>query len=224
MLQIIFRTIIIYFALLFFMRIMGKREIGQLSLFDFVVSIVIAELAAIPMERNDIPIINGLLPIAILAILQIILSFLCLKSNKFRKIIYGQANILIANGKLNKREMRNARYNIDDLLTQLREKDVFNMADVEYAVLETSGQLSVSLKSRKRPLTPGDLDVRTEYEGMPIVLIDDKEINFEGLKEKGLTKQWLEKELKKRNIQSLDDVFFASLSGNGEIYIVENEK
>ena len=102
MLEIVFRTIIIYFALLIFMRIMGKREIGQLSLFDFVVSIVIAELAAIPMESQEIPIINGLLPIAILAILQITLSFM-FKSNKFRKIIYGQANILIANGKLNKR-------------------------------------------------------------------------------------------------------------------------
>ena len=224
MLEIVFRTIIIYFALLIFMRIMGKREIGQLSLFDFVVSIVIAELAAIPMESQEIPIINGLLPIAILAILQITLSFLCLKSNKFRKIIYGQANILIANGKLNKKEMRKARYNIDDLLTQLREKDVFNMADVEYAVLETSGQLSVSLKPQKRPLTPADLDIRTEYEGMPIVLIDDKEINFEGLRDKGLTKEWLEVELKKRYINSLDDVFFASLNANGEIYIVENEK
>ena len=93
--------------------------------------------------------------------------------------------------------MRKARYNIDDLLTQLREKDVFNMADVEYAVLETSGQLSVSLKPQKRPLTPADLDIRTEYEGMPIVLIDDKEINFEGLRDKGLTKEWLEVELKK---------------------------
>ena len=120
--------------------------------------------------------------------------------------------------------MRNACYNIDDLFNSVARKNVFNMADVEYAILETSGQLSVSLKPQRRPLTPADLDIRTEYEGMPIVLIDDKEINFEGLRDKGLTKEWLEVELKKRNINSLDDVFFASLNANGEIYIVENEK
>ncbi|NLW23904.1 MAG: DUF421 domain-containing protein [Clostridia bacterium] len=223
MLELVLRTLVVYFVLLIFMRLMGKREIGQLSAIDFVVAIVIAELAAIPLGDKNIPLIRGLLPIAILAFAQIVLSILCLKSNIFRRIFYGKPNILIANGKIQAREMRRARYNMDDLLTQLREKNVFNIADVEFAVLETSGQLTVSLKSQKRPLCPADLNIPTEYEGIPLTLIDDGEVNTRGLADAGLSKEWLMEELKKRNISSIDDVFFASMSPNGEIYLVEKE-
>ena len=219
MLDLAFRTLIIYFLLIIFMRIMGKREIGQLSAIDFVVAIVIAELAAIPIVDIDVPLIYGVLPIAILTLAQVSLSILCLKSNAFRRIVYGVPNILIANGKIQRNEMRKARYNIDDLLTQLREKNVFNVADVEFAVLETSGQLTVSLKPQKRPLSE---DLKYEdYEGMPLTLIDD-EVNIKGL-DANLNLEWLERELKKRNINSVKDVFYASLSSNGEIYLVERE-
>lgn len=223
MLDLAFRTLIIYFLLIIFMRIMGKREIGQLSAIDFVVAIVIAELAAIPIVDIDVPLIYGVLPIAILTLAQVSLSILCLKSNAFRRIVYGVPNILIANGKIQRNEMRKARYNIDDLLTQLREKNVFNVADVEFAVLETSGQLTVSLKPQKRPLSAEDLKVRTDYEGMPLTLIDDGEVNIKGLEDANLNLEWLERELKKRNINSVKDVFYASLSSNGEIYLVERE-
>ena len=185
MLELVIRTIIIYFLLIIFMRIMGKREMGQLSAIDFVVAIVIAELAAIPLSDLRIPLIRGILPIAILTLAQISLSLLCLKSNAFRRIIYGIPNILIANGKIQQNEMRKARYNIDDLLTQLRERDVFNIADVEFAVLETSGQLTVSLKPQKKPLCADALQIRTDYDGLPLTLIDDEEINVKGLEEIG---------------------------------------
>lgn len=224
MFVLIFRTIAIYFTLIVFMRLMGKREIGQLSAIDFVVAIVIAELAAIPLGDLKIPLIHGILPIAILALAQIGLSLLCLKSNKFRRIIYGKPNVLIANGKIQENEMRKARYNIDDLLTQLRERNVFNVADVEFAVLETSGQLTVSLKAQKRPLSAEDLAIKTNYEGLPLTLIDDGEINYEGLKEAKLDLNWLERELKKRNIHSVEDVFYASMDSSGQIYIVEKER
>ena len=108
-------------------------------------------------------------------------------------------------------------------MTQLREKNVFNVADVEFAVLETSGQLTVSLKPQKRPLSAEDLKVRTDYEGMPLTLIDDGEVNIKGLEDANLNLEWLERELKKRNINSVKDVFYASLSSNGEIYLVERE-
>lgn len=202
---------------------MGKREIGQLSAIDLVVAIVIAELAAIPLADLNIPLIRGILPIAILTLAQISLSLLCLKNNAFRRIIYGKPNILIANGKIQQKEMRKARYNMDDLLTQLRERSVFNIADVEFAVLETSGQLTVSLKSQKRPVSVGDLKIRTDYEGMPLTLIDDGEVNYEGLKDANLDIEWLKKELQKRNINSINQVFYASLSSNGDIYLVEKD-
>ncbi|KJS82959.1 MAG: hypothetical protein JM58_13570 [Peptococcaceae bacterium BICA1-8] len=223
MLELVIRTIIIYFLLIIFMRIMGKREIGQLSAIDFVVAIVIAELAAIPLSDLRIPLIQGILPIAILTLAQISLSILCLKSNAFRRIIYGIPNILIANGKIQQNEMRKARYNIDDLLTQLRERDVFNIADVEFAVLETSGQLTVSLKPQKKPISADALHIRTDYEGLPLTLIDDEEINVKGLEDANLSIDWLAKELKKRNIKSFQEVFYASLSSNGDIYLVERE-
>jgi len=223
MLELVIRTIVIYFLLIIFMRIMGKREIGQLSAIDFVVAIVIAELAAIPLSDIKIPLIRGILPIAILTLAQISLSLLCLKSNAFRRIIYGIPNILIANGKIQQNEMRKARYNIDDLLTQLREREVFNIADVEFAVLETSGQLTVSLKPQKKALTADDLKIRTDYEGLPLTLIDDEEINIKGLEDANLSVDWLTNELKKRNINSFQEVFYASLSSNGDIYLVERE-
>ncbi|MDK2824523.1 MAG: hypothetical protein PWQ67_289 [Clostridia bacterium] len=223
MFDLILRTMVIYFILIIFMRLMGKREIGQLSAIDLVVAIVIAELAAIPLADLNIPLIRGILPIAILTLAQISLSLLCLKNNAFRRIIYGKPNILIANGKIQQKEMRKARYNMDDLLTQLRERSVFNIADVEFAVLETSGQLTVSLKSQKRPVSVGDLKIRTDYEGMPLTLIDDGEVNYEGLKDANLDIEWLKKELQKRNINSINQVFYASLSSNGDIYLVEKD-
>ncbi|NLT94489.1 MAG: DUF421 domain-containing protein [Clostridia bacterium] len=223
MLALTFRILIIYFLLIVLMRIMGKRELGQLSAIDFVVAIVIAELAAIPITDINIPLIYGVLPIAILTLAQVGLSLLCLKSNAFRRIIYGVPNVLIANGKIQRNEMRKARYNIDDLLTQLREKNVFNIADVEFAILETSGELTVSLKPQKRPLSAEDLNVRTDYEGLPLTLIDDGEVNIKGLEDANLSLEWLERELKKRNINSVQDVFYASLSSNGDIYLVERE-
>ncbi|MGI6225779.1 MAG: DUF421 domain-containing protein [Peptococcales bacterium] len=223
MLDLIFRTIFIYFILIFFLRIMGKREIGQLAPIDFVVAIVIAELAVIPIGNLQVPLMHGVLPIAILTLAQVFLSILCLKSNAIRRIIYGLPNVLIANGKIQRNEMRKARYNIDDLLTQLRECGVFNIADVEFAVLETSGQLTVSLKPQKKPISAEDLKLRTDYEGIPLTLVDDGEVNVKGLEDANLDLGWLENELKKRNIESVQDVFYASLSSNGEIYLVERE-
>lgn len=224
MLIIIVRTIIIYFTLLVFMRIMGKREIGQLSAIDFVVAIAIAELGAIPMEDPNIPLLRGLIPIGLLATFQIMLSLLCLKNNFFRRAIYGQANILICKGTIKQKEMKAARYNIDDLLTQLREKDVFNVADVEYAILETSGELTVSLKPDKRPLSPGDMQMNMDFEGIPTTLVDDGELNHKALRDLGLNEQWLNKEMTKRNINDLGNVFFANITPNGSVYMVEREE
>lgn len=137
--------------------LMGKREIGQLSSIDFVVAIVVAELATLPITDIDFPLLQSLVPIALLTVLQVITSLLCLKSNNFRQFLYGKPNILICQGRLQIAEMRKARYNIDDLLTQLRQRDVFDISEVAYAVLETSGDLTVILKPAKRPVTRGDL-------------------------------------------------------------------
>ncbi len=223
--EFILRVLLVYVVLMSATRIMGKREIGQLSSFDFVVAIVIAELATMPITNVQLPILQSLIPITIMTALQVVTSLLCLKSNSFRRLIYGKPNVLIAKGKMQLKEMRKARYNIDDLLTQLRQRDVFDVADVDFAVLETSGDLTVSLKAEKRPLTVDDLNIKTDKNnnGLALTLIDDGEINHKGLKDAGLDIHWLMKRLRRRGIHNPKKVFFASLSSDNSIYLMKKD-
>lgn len=216
------RVVVIYLMLLIAMRIMGKREIGQLSNLDFVVAIVIAELATLPLTDRRLTLVHSLLPMLILTVLQVSVSIICLKSNKFRRFLYGKPSLLIASGRLQMREMRKARYNIDDLMSQLRQRDVFDVAEVDYAVLETSGDLTVLLKPEKKPIAKGDLQVKEPdaFKGMPLTLIDDGEVNWNGMHDNHLTEHWLMMQLKRHNIDNPRDVFFASLSNDGTLYLM----
>lgn len=216
------RVVLIYLLLLLSMRIMGKREIGQLSNLDFVVAIVVAELATLPVTDRRLSLVVSIIPILIITTLQVMASMICLKSNRFRRFLYGKPNLLIADGKLQMREMRKARYNIDDLLSQLRQKDVFDVADVAYAVLETSGELTVLLKNGKRPVAKEDLNIKVQeqFEGMPLTLIDDGEVNMQGLRDNHLTEHWLLMQLKRKQINNPQEVFYASLSNDGTVYLI----
>lgn len=213
-----------YLVILAAVRIMGKREVGELSSFDFVVAIMIAELAAMSIENVKLPLHEGIIPILILALLEILLSYLSLKSHTIRKLIDGSPSILIANGKIVEHELRKQRYNVSDLLSQLREKGVANIADVQYAVLETSGELSVVLKSNKRPVTLSDLGLPAKYEGLPTPLIFDGHIHYQNLHNLNLTEEWLTKEIQKAGISSVKDVLYASLDTDGNLYLSEKEK
>jgi len=219
-----YRTAILYLAVLLSIRIMGKREVGQLSAFDLVVAIMIAELGALAIEQVEMPMYLGLVPIAALVILEISLSFLSMKNHTIRRIVNGSPSIVIANGKIIEKELRKLRYNISDLLGQLREKDVANIADVQYAVLETSGELSVLLKAAKRPVTPKDLDLPIKYEGMPTPLIFDGHIHFKNLQRLQLDEQWLLVELRKQGLSGIKDVLFASLDTDGVLFVSEKER
>lgn len=220
--ELLLRVLLIYLLLLVSMRIMGKREIGQLSNLDFVVAIVVAELATLPLTDRNLTLLHSVIPMLILTALQVSASMLCLKSNRFRRILYGKPDLLIASGRLQMREMRKARYNIDDLMSQLRQKDVFDIAEVDYAVLETSGELTVLLRSDKKPATKGDFGCKepAAFQGMPLTLIDDGEVNVRGLRDHHLTEQWLTSQLHKKHIADPREVFFASLSNDGTIYLI----
>lgn len=222
MLDMTLRVIMVYFVLLLAMRIMGKREIGELSNTDFVVAVVVAELATLPITNMQLNLVYSLLPIIIITFLQLVVSFLCLKNNQFRHFVYSTPNVLIAEGKMQMGEMRKARYNIDDLLSQLRQNGVFDIAEVDYAILETSGELTVSLKKQYRPATLKDLKIKPDDElrSMPITLIDDGEINIAGMKEAGIDKEWLLDYLQKNKIGSIREVFFASMRTDGSIYLM----
>lgn len=218
MLIVFARTLILYALVVIVMRIMGKRQIGQLQPFELVVAIMISELAAVPMQNTGIPLVNGIVPILTLLVAQILVSFIALKSAKARAVICGTPSVLVENGKINEKVLRNEMVSLTDLLEQLRSKNVYNIADVEFAILETNGQLSVIPKSQKRPLNPEDMNIPTKYEGLPIDLIIDGEIMYKNLEKAELDEGWLRLELGKFGFASLQDVLFASIDTEGKLY------
>ncbi len=218
MFAVFIRVIILYLVVIIIMRIMGKRQIGQLQPYELAVAIMISELAAVPMQNAGIPIIHGIIPMITILILQLLFSFISLKSVKLRGLICGKPRILIENGKINEENLRKEMYTVNELLEQLRINDNPNIADVEFAVLETNGQLSVISKSQKRPVNPEDMNISTKYEGLPLDLIIDGAIIYKNLKKAGIDENCLSKNLANFGINNLSDVLFANLDTTGKLY------
>lgn len=220
----IVRTLILYSLVVVVLRVLGKRQIGQLQPFELVVIIMISELASVPSENAGIPLISGAVPIIVLLIAELILSYINLKSEKARKILSGRPTVIIDKGKILEAEMRRMRYSLSDLLEQLRIKNSPNIADVEYAILETNGELSVILKSKKRATIPEDLKLEPAYEGLPITLVMDGNLNAENMMKARVDRAWLETEIKKLNINHIQDVFLASLDSAGKLFIQKKDE
>lgn len=218
MLVVFTRTLVLFIFVVVTMRVMGKRQIGELQPFELAVAILISELAAVPMQNTGIPLVNGIIPILTLLIAQMALSFISLKSTKARGIICGKPSILIANGKIQEDELKKEMFTLNDLLEQLRINNTPNIADVEFAILETNGQLSVIPKSQKRAINAEDLNIPTNYEGLPLDLIVDGSINYNNLKKANLDVTWLLNELKKFGVDNLDNILFTSLDSQGNLY------
>lgn len=216
------RTVLIYFVVLLMVRLMGKREIGQLSPFDFVVAIIIAEVAALPMEQPEIPLLRGLVPLFVLVALEVVFSYAILHSRWLRQVIYGRPQVVVANGRILHREMRRARYNLDDLLSQLREKGYPDPAEVAFAILETSGRLSVVPWAAAHPVTRSDLRLKTRATGLPQILVADGELLLSNLRASGRERGWLEKELAARGL-GLKDAFLVTLSPDGTLFVSPRE-
>lgn len=214
----IIRTLILFLVVVVGLRLMGKRQIGQLQPYELVIVIMLSALAAIPMENTGIPLVSGLFPIFTLLLAQVTLSYISLKSERARGIICGTPSVLIENGKIVEKELSRLRYNINDLLEQLRSKNIPNVSDVEFAILETSGQLSVIPKSQKRPLVPADMNLPTTYEGLPLTLIIDGYVFRQNLSKVNLNMEWLELELQKFGVKNVNDVLFASLDTEGKLF------
>lgn len=206
---IIFRTVLFYFLVVIAYKIMGKREVGELGVFDFIISMLISQLIAICIENYKDPIWFVIVPTLILVLFQIIFSFLSLKSNKFRDILDGKESVIISNGKLNFSEMKKQKYNLNDLLLQLRDKGIRTIEEVDYAILETNGKLSVFQKQ----------DDNNNVFPLPLVL--DGVIEENNLKFINKTRKWLNNELNKKKI-NLDNIFYAFYKDD-DIYIIENE-
>lgn len=222
---LIIRTIILYFLALLIMRLMGKRQIGELQPFEIVLTVMISELASIPMQDNRIPLIHTIIPMITLLMLQVSTSFLQLKSEKAREIFSGKPSILIENGKINIEELRNQRININDLLEELRLKDIYNVDDVQYAILETSGQLSIIPKTAMDLVTKKDLNIKKEQEQLPVSVIMDGNINHENLRLIKKDIKWLNDTLNNFHISSAKNVFHAYINTEGDFcYQLKDKK
>lgn len=224
MLVIFFRAFILYFLVVLVMRMMGKRQIAQMQPFELVITILIAELAATPMENSAIPLVSGVIPILTLLSIQVIVSFISIKSEIFREIVCGKPSILINKGNIVQSEIRRLRINMNDLLEQLRSKDYPNLSDVEYAILETNGQLSILPKTDKRQVNVSDLKIKAEKEDLPVTLIVDGRLIEKNLKKTGYKEEWLIQQLKKNKIDKIEDAFFAFLSTDGVFHGQRKEK
>ncbi|ACM60113.1 protein of unknown function DUF421 [Caldicellulosiruptor bescii DSM 6725] len=220
---IFFRTLILYVLVVLVMRLMGKRQMGELQPFELVITIMISELAAVPMQNTGVPLINGIIPILTLLFLQTLITFGSLKSDFIKRLVCGSPTILIAKGRILEDALRKTQYNLNDLMEQLRIKGFFNIHDIEYAILETDGDISVIPKSQKRYLTPADLGIPTKYEGIPVSVIVDGKIKEEALKYANLTLEQVLTEIKKRGIDSVQDVFFACIDPEGNWFVQKKE-
>ena len=218
-----FRAIILYLIVLIVMRLMGKREIGQLQPFELAISIIIADLATIPMADTGIPIGNGIVPILGLLVMHLLISLINLKSIKAREIICGKPRILIYRGKINEKALRKEMFTINELQESLRGNNIVNLGDVEYAILETNGQVTVIQKPEKRGTTPEDFNITPEYEGIPYDLVIDGKIMKENLKILGKNYAWLKKEVGKFNMLP-EEALVVTLDGKGQIFCQKKEK
>ncbi len=220
MLVLVVRTLILYIMVIIAMRIMGKRQIGELQPSELVVAIMISDLASVPMQTIDIPLLTGIIPVFTLIIAEISMSFLTLKSKKARKFITGEPSVIIYKGHINEQEMERLRFNMNDLIEELRMNNYPDIADIEAAVLETNGQISIIPKPYARTVTVRDLDIKNPYkEGLAYILISDGELNKNELKRSGKSEDWLQRELKKQNIDKINSVFIASLDMENQLYI-----
>ena len=223
MLITFFRSIILYIIVLIVMRFMGKREIGQLQPFELAISIMIADLATIPMSEIGIPIFNGIIPILGLLLMHIIISGINLKSIKAREIICGKPRILIYRGKIDEKALKKERFTINELQERLRGNNVFNLGDVEYAILETNGEVTIIEKPEKRGVKIEDLNLDVEYEGIPYDLVIDGKVMEKNLKAIGKDKIWLEKELQKFHVRP-KDALVVTIDGKNQIFCQKKEK
>jgi len=213
MLVVLIRSIILYIAVLIALRIMGKGEIAEMNAFDLVITLLIAEVAAIPMQDNNLPMIYGIASITGLVFIEVLISYITLKSRTISKILSGNPAILISKNKLNYEQLKKERISIEELLEELRIKGYFNLKEVQYAILETDGDLSIV------PSTSYDPNKTTDFKHLPLPVIIDGKILKDNLNELNKDDKYISKILKSNNIKSVKDVLICIIDENDEVFI-----
>ena len=221
---VFFRTIIIYFIIIICLRIMGKRQLGELQPSEFVIAILISNIATLSIEDTDVPLLGAIVPIITLMSSEVILSYVTLRSSKVQTMVTGNPVIVIRDGKIDQKSMRNLRFSIEDLMSQLRINGVFDIREVAWAIVETNGKLTVYQKFASRPLTPDTLftSPTSESDTPPMVIISDGVVLEKALKNCNLTKKWLNNVLKENGV-SAKDIFLMTCDPTAQYYIVKKE-
>lgn len=221
---VICRTLIIYFALLITMRILGKRQLGELELSEFVLGALIADLASHPLQDMGIPLINGLVPIITLFCCEVLIAGLTMKSIRLRTVFFGKPSVLIARGQIVQREMRRNRFTLDELMQELRSQGRSDIRKIEYAILETDGKLNVIPYPSEAPVTAAQLGLPAPDTGLSTIVISDGRILDANLRHLGLDQSWLADRLRENGAEDAAQVFIMTVNGAGQIYFARKEQ
>lgn len=220
--NVLIRTFLLYFIVILVVRFMGKRQIGQLQPTELVVTFLLSEIASMPLENNSVPLVYSLSAVILLACLEIISSGIALKSGKYRRAVEGNAVFIIKEGKLDTDAIKKLRYSTDDIMEGLRQKDVFDISEVEYAVVETNGNLSVLLKADKIPLSLSDIGLKKEEKGVPAVVVADGKFIYSNFSLCRTSEEKIRKLLEKEKL-TIDKIMLMTLDKKGNKFIIPKE-
>lgn len=223
MLVVFLRTIMLYVVIIFAVRLMGKRQLGELAPSELVVTILISNIVTLPIEDTATPMLLGVIPILTLVCLEVIASAITMKSRKLRRIASGSPKIIISNGKINQKQLKELRFTVDDVLEALRSQGVFDIEKVQYAIIETTGAVSVYLKPQEQPLTMASLEEKDENSNPPQVVIDDGDVIYKSLEFLSLSEEWLCRVLESEDKRA-SDIFLMTANADKSYYIVDKEK
>ncbi len=216
----VIRTVLLYIIIIFAVRIMGKRQISELQPSELVVTLLISDLASIPMQNTEQTMLSGIIPIFVLLICEIFVSLIMLKNDKFRRMICGKPVIVINDGKIDQKAMSELRMSTEDLFEELRQKDVFKLEDVAYAIIETNGKMSILKKPSSDTVTAAQLGVQTRDNGMQAVIISDGNIADSSMQFCELSRQWLKQTLIREHVQ-LKDIFIMTANRGKKYNIIK---
>ena len=218
------RTVILYFILMIGLRLMGKRQIGELEPSELVLTLIISDLAAVPMQDFGIPLVNGVFPIVTLLCVSLLLSFFSLKSIRFRGLVCGHPTVIVRDGKVLQENMARNRFTVDELYEQLRSQGYADLQSVKYAILETSGQVSVLPYTKASPVTPQVMNQQVEDDvTLPVVLVNDGRLLRRNLEAQGLDEAWLREALRKEGLSSHREAFLVTMDETGRVSCVKKE-
>lgn len=223
MLVVFLRTIMLYIVIIFSVRLMGKRQLGQLAPSELVVTILISNIVTLPIEDTSTPMLLGVIPILTLVCLEVIASALTMKSRKLRRIVSGSPKIIISNGEIDQQQLKELRFTVDDVLEALRAQGVFDIKKVQYAIIETTGAVSAYLKESEQPLSPSSVSGEPSENDPPQVVIDDGDVVYKSLEFLSLSEQWLCRTLENEDKRA-SDIFLMTANTDGSYYIIDKEE